>query len=122
MEEEEIGLWVCPQCHVLQGIEVWREVDGLRSRCVSCGVPLEPESVKFLNLDLTEQVIDEVFEVIPEFLHDYIRFSWVSNKTVGLVFEFSSHELMMEVDYDPLSYFEDEIGPKLGLTMTVFFE
>ena len=82
--KKDIGIWVCPRCNVLQGIEVWLEGEEMKARCVSCGVSITPDDVLFLDQDMARRVISEVEGLIPSDLHSFERYSWVSNKTIVL--------------------------------------
>ena len=119
---EEVDLWVCPRCHILQGIEVWKSDDVLYARCVNCGVPLEIDEVQYINQELAKKIIEEVELSIPSIFHPDIRYSWVSNKTLGLVFELGLSELREEVDFDIIPFFEDVLASKYSINITVFFE
>ncbi len=118
----QIDLWVCPTCDVLQGIEVKKVDGGLVFNCVNCGVQLQSSQISFLDPILALTVIDYLYEKLPSEIHGDIRFTWLSNKTVGIIFEFSESEVIEIVNFDIKSLIEDEMADDLDLTTTVFFE
>ncbi|MHA2504099.1 MAG: hypothetical protein ACXAE3_14665 [Candidatus Kariarchaeaceae archaeon] len=121
--EDNIDIWVCPRCHVLQGIEVSKDEAGnLLSRCVNCGVPLEIDEVKYINQDKASKIIDLTLEKIPAYLVTDVRFSWLSNRTLGIIFECDQADLIEDTSPEIVDFFEDEIGKEMGLTITVYFE
>ncbi|MCH8908664.1 MAG: hypothetical protein IH840_16375, partial [Candidatus Heimdallarchaeota archaeon] len=89
--ENSVELWVCPYCEVLQGIEITLPPNStkMQANCLNCGVSLTMEEVHFLDPVLVQQVYSYVMEKLVDLDPDEIRFSWVSNRTVGLIFELS---------------------------------
>ena len=117
-----VELWVCPNCEVLMGIETRIEKDAIISNCLSCGTDIPISEVLFLSQELVRAVNKEVFDLFPTFLHDDIRFSWASNKTLGLIFSIPYNELMEEINFDIEEDIEDKLSRKYDMNITVFYE
>ena len=104
------------------GIDIRLSKNKLIGSCVSCGVVLQLEEVTFLDLKVVYHFSSIINELFPKEYHDYIRISWMSQKTVGVIIELSISELEEIFDYDIKSRIEETIGDQLNLNVTTFFE
>ena len=121
-KEEEIALWVCPHCEVLQGIETRVTGDKIDANCLSCGSHIPIENISFLTIDLVKSLNKEVLDLFPDYFHEDIRFSWVSNKTLGLIFSVPQAELLQDIDFDIEETIEEKLSSKYNMNITVYFE
>ncbi len=117
-----VDLWVCPNCEVLIGIETRLENDQIQSNCLHCGIELPISEVSFLSQDLVKSLNIEVLDLFPPYIHEDIRFSWVSNKTLGLIFSIPHEELMDEIEFDMEEVIEDELAKKYNINVTIYYE
>ncbi len=120
--DEHVDLWVCPNCKVLMGIETRLENNRILSNCLNCGTEIQISEITFLTQELVKSLNTEIFDLFPAYLHDDIRFSWVSNKTLGLIFSIPQNELLEEIDFDIEDIIEDELSKKYKMNITVYFE
>jgi hypothetical protein len=104
------------------GIDIRLSNNNLIGSCVSCGIVLKLEEVTFLDLKVVYHFSSIINELFPEEYHDYIRISWMSQKTVGVIIELSISELDEIFEYDIKSRIEETIGDQLNLNVTTFFE
>jgi hypothetical protein len=104
------------------GVEVHEKEEQLFGNCVSCGIQLALDQVEFLSPSLSRLVIKEFEELIPEGIHQEVRYSWVSSKTVGIIFELSREEVADCMDIDLLEQFEDQMNTKYEIFLTVYYE
>ena len=119
---KEIEIWVCPSCDILQGIEVWLENEELKSRCVNCGVPLSIDEVHFLNQNLVKQIILDFKNNFPGELFDLVRFHWLSNRTLGIVFEVSREEVSTYINENVAELVDKLFENKYNISVSVYFE
>jgi hypothetical protein len=117
-----VDLWVCPNCEVLGGIETRIEKDHINSNCLNCGIGIPISEVSFLSQDLVKILNSEILDLFPTFLHDDIRFSWVSNKTLGIIFSVPYNELIDEIDFSIEEVIEEELSDKYQMNITVYYE
>ena len=122
LSKEIVDLWVCPNCEVLIGIETRLEKDHIESNCLNCGIELPISEVLFLSQDLIKSINIDVFDLFPTYIHEDIRFSWVSNKTLGLIFSIPKEELLDEIDFDLEEIIEDNLSRKYNMNITISFE
>ena len=104
------------------GIDIRLLNNKLIGSCVSCGVVIKLRDVTFLDLDLVHKFSSIINDLFPIEYHDYIRISWMSQKTVGVIIELSLSEVEDIFDYDLKSRIEETIGDQLKLNVTTFFE
>lgn len=117
-----VGVWVCPNCDVLMGIETRVLDDKITANCLSCGTSLNFIDVHFLSEPLVRALSNEVLTAFPDHIHEDIRFSWVSNKTLGLIFSIPIEELLEEIDFDIEEEIEDALSEKYDMNVTVYYE
>ncbi|MHA2171524.1 MAG: hypothetical protein ACXAB7_16675 [Candidatus Kariarchaeaceae archaeon] len=119
-----VDLWVCPNCNELQGIEVYREGDqqNLQSFCVKCGISLPLNTIGFIDATLARTLINEVEKLISPDIWGEIRYSWVSHRTVGIIFELPRESVIEYSNMDIVERIEDELGEQMELMITVYFE
>ncbi|OLS20625.1 MAG: hypothetical protein HeimC2_36280 [Candidatus Heimdallarchaeota archaeon LC_2] len=120
--DEFVDLWVCPNCEVLMGIETRLEKDKIYSNCLNCGTDLPISEVSFLSQALVKSLNVEVLDLFPTYIHEDIRFSWVSNKTLGLIFSIPQAELIDEIDFDMEEIIEEKLSKKYDMNITIYFE
>ena len=119
---KEVQVWVCPHCDVLQGIDVEiGEDNNFITNCVNCGVRLQMEEVHFLDPELTRKVMEDISGLLPDDFPGDIIFRWSSNKTIGIVIEGSQEEFAEYADIDTIDILEDDVAPRHGVSVTVFF-
>lgn len=118
---KEIDLWVCPHCHILQGIETTiAENNTIICNCLSCGITLPFQEVGFLTENLVRDVINYVKDCLPNDMLTHTRFSWVSNKTIGIILDYAREDLY-EAGIDPED-FVDGIEDRFSINATLFYE
>ncbi len=112
-----VELWVCPACNMLLGIDV---IDN-KAYCVSCGMRLNLNDIDFIDNKYVSLVKKRIYEMISEEYHQYLRFRWLSNRTVGIMLDFDEEELMERFP-DLFEKIEDELVDELDLFITLIFE
>lgn len=120
--EKHVDLWVCPNCEVLMGIETRVEENKILSNCLSCGIDIPISEITFLTQNLVKSLNTEILDLFPTYLHEDIRFSWVSNRTLGLIFSIPQNEINEEIDFDIEDIIEDELSKKYKMNITVYYE
>ncbi|MCE7735307.1 MAG: hypothetical protein GPJ54_10545 [Candidatus Heimdallarchaeota archaeon] len=119
--QENVDLWVCPHCDILGGIEIRIDDGNIITNCLSCGFNLKFDEVKFLTESLVRKLNMEILQLFPTEIHEDIRFSWVSNKTLGLIFSIPYLELMEVIAFD-ISEVIEELSEKHDMIITVYYE
>lgn len=114
-----IPLWVCHSCDVLLGIDVIHK-DTLKVNCASCGIKYDLEEIPFLNKDFIHNLIRNVENDLPEKYHQFVRYRWLSNKTVGILIDYDEQEILDDLDI--YAIIEDDIAEQLDLFITLDFE
>ena len=116
-----VDLWVCPNCDILQGIEVGFLDNQLTMNCVSCGTLLDPKDVQFLDPKLVENVYRKITKILDHVPKDEMRFSWVSNKTLGLIFEIDREDVEAELE-GSMDDLIDQLEDEFKIALTFYFE
>ncbi len=120
--QDNVDLWVCPHCDILGGIETRIENGSIITNCLSCGFNLKFENVNFLTENLVRELNTEILKLFPLNIHEDIRFSWVSNKTLGLIFSIPYQELIEAIEFDISEVIEDELAERYNMNITMYYE
>ena len=82
---------------------------------------LNPNEVAFLDQALVKKVYEKITQILAHVETDEMRFSWVSNRTLGLIFELDRSDVEdgLEESLDDLI---DRLEDEFKLLITVYFE
>lgn len=94
--------------------------DTLKVNCASCGINYDLEEIPFLTQDYILDLIRNVEEKLPEKYHKFIRYRWLSNKTVVILIDYDEQEILDDLDI--YAIIEDDIAEQLDLFITLDFE
>lgn len=92
----------------------------MKVNCASCGIKYDLEEIPFLNKDFIHNLIRNVENDLPEKYHQFVRYRWLSNKTVGILIDYDEQEILDDLDI--YAIIEDDIAEQLDLFITLDFE